>query len=186
VELRHRVRIREINMKKFDEEIAIIKRIYTDAWSDNWCSCEMSDAEFDAMGKEMLPVVDPDFVLIAEIDGEPVGFSLSLPDANPALKRINGHLWPFGVPLLLFHTKVWPGFKGIRILTLGIRRQYWTLGIGTSFYIRAFECAGAKGYDYGEASWILEDNKLMNNALEAMSGKITRRYRVYRGEAKAA
>ena len=63
----------------FKEELAIIKSIYTDAWSDNWCSCEMSDGEFDAMGKEMLPLVDPDFVLIAEIEGQPVGFSLSLP-----------------------------------------------------------------------------------------------------------
>ena len=183
IESRHRVRIRDINMKNYKEEIAIIKSFYTDAWSDNWCSCEMSDGEFDAMAKEMLPIVDPDFVYIAEIEGQPVGFSLSLPDANPAVKEINGRLWPFGVPRLLFHTKVWPKLRGIRILTLGIRRKYWTLGIGTSFYIRSHDRVGAKGLTYGEASWILEDNNLMNHALEAMSGKVTRRYRVYRGEA---
>lgn len=181
VEARHRVVIREINMKKFKEEIAIIKGIYTDAWSENWCSCEMSDGEFDAMAKEMLPLVDPAFILIAELEGHPVGFSLTLPDANQAIKHINGRLWPFGVPRLLFHMKVWPRLRGIRILTLGIRKQYWTLGIGTSFYIRTFERAGLKKLDYGEASWILEDNNLMNHALEAMSGKVTRKYRVYRG-----
>jgi hypothetical protein len=82
--------------------------------------------------------------------------------------------------------KVWPKPKGIRILTLGIRKQYWTLGIGPSFYVRTCEAVAAKGYDFGEASWILENNDLMNHALEAMHGRITRRYRVYRGDVNPA
>jgi hypothetical protein len=82
------IRLRTLNMKNFWAEVEVIKKIYNDAWSMNWGFVPMTDAEFEFLAEDLKPVVDPRLVLIVEREGESVGFSLSLPDYNVALKRI--------------------------------------------------------------------------------------------------
>lgn len=186
IQQRHRVTLRNFNLKDFDREVGLMKTIFDDVWSENWGYVPMSDAEFALMGKEMKQIVDPDFVVIAEIDGQAVGFSLTLPDANEALisKWVNGRpLTPWGLSYLLGYTMVWPKIRYLRVLALGTRKEYRTLGLGTLFYCRTFEMALKKGYHGGEASWVLEDNLQMNAALKAMGAIPNKRYRIYRGEA---
>ena len=175
---RNDVTIRPLNMKRFKEEIDLFKRLYNSAWSRNWGFVPMTDAEFDHLAKEFRPVVDPDLCLVAEVKGEPVGFSLSLPDINQALRHIpNGRLLPFGVFKLLWHQRK---IRGLRVITLGFIPAYQHLGLGPALYLRTWETGMRKGYTYGEASWVLEDNREMIRMLERMGGREYRRYRIYR------
>lgn len=169
--------LRNIVMKNFDAEVAAIKKIYNDAWSNNWGFVPMTDAEFDHMAKDLKPVVDPRLVMIVEKNGEPVGFSLSLPDLNEALHKINGRLFPFGLFKVLYHARK---IHVVRVITLGVVRKLQTVsGIGAALYMETFRRPVAAGIDSGEFSWTLENNDLINRGMRLLGAKIYKRYRMY-------
>lgn len=172
------ITIRKINLKKFSEEIDKIITVYNSAWEKNWGFVPMTDAEFKHAAKDMKQIVDPDFVLIAEHEGKPIGFTLSIPDMNIPLKKLKrGRLLPFGIFKLLYHKKY---IDRVRIVTLGIVEGYRKLGIDAYFYMKAFEEAKRKGMSFGEASWILENNEMMNKAIENINGKVYKKHRLFK------
>src|SRR5690606_16732330 len=127
-------------------------------------------AEFDHMAKEFRPVADLDLCLIAEVEGEPVGFSLALPDLHQAFRHLpDGRLLPFGIFRFLWHRR---RIHGLRVITLGFKPGYQHLGLGAAFYLKTWEIGVRKGYDQAEASWILEDNLDMVRPLERMGGRM--------------
>ncbi|MEQ9423695.1 MAG: hypothetical protein RJQ09_04700 [Cyclobacteriaceae bacterium] len=175
---RNAITIRKFNMKKMDEEVEKLKLIYNSAWEKNWGFVPMTDEEFVHAAKDLKQIVDPDFLLIAEKDGEPIGYSLTLPNFNEVLIKVKrGRLLPTGIfKILLNKNKI----KGIRIITLGILEQYRKLGIDAYFYFKAYEEAIKKGITYGEASWVLETNEMMNRAIVNINGELYKKYRLYR------
>lgn len=183
IKVSSKITFREISMKKFREEVQLIRKIYNDAWEKNWGFVPMNEEEFDHMAKDMKMIVDPRLVLIAEVAGEPAGFSLALPDVNQAIGKIqDGKLLPTGIFKLLWYLKGPSRKKTInrcRILTLGIMKKYQPLGIGPLLYAEYFKRGPALGYPVGEASWILEDNVPMVKALQMMDAKRTKVYRIY-------
>ncbi len=171
------ITVRQINMKNFWQEVKFVHRIYNDAWSKNWGFVPMTDAEFHHLAKELKPVVDPRYALIAELDGEPIGFGLSLPDFNQALIKINGRLFPFGLPKLLYHARK---IDQIRVIILGvIKKHQHTRGLGSLLYQETYDRGVKHGLTGGEFSWILESNKAMNSAARIMGAHVYKRYRVY-------
>ncbi len=172
------LRIRAIDMRKFWEEVDIIKRIYNDAWSANWGFVPMTDAEFDHLARDLKTVVDPRVVLIAEKNKEPVAFSLALPDINQALKKINGRLFPLGLPILMYHAR---HIRQVRVLALGIAKkvQNWN-GIGAALYYESFRRGVEAGYRSCEFSWTLENNALINRSMQLFGAQRYKRYRIYR------
>jgi len=175
---RNKIKIRTLNMSRFDEEIKRINYIYNNAWSDNWGFVPMPDEEFRHMGKDLKQIVDPDLVLIAEIDDEPAGFSLALPDINIVLKKLNGRLFPTGIFKLIWNMKIRNKIDGLRVVTLGVVHKYQKRGIDTVFYVETFNRGTRKGYHWAEMSWILESNELMCRAAENMGGKLYKKYRM--------
>ena len=178
----NRVTIRQVNMSDYENEVHKIREIYNDAWEKNWGFVPMNEEEFDHMAKDMKMILDPEFILLAEIGNEPIGFALALPDVNQALKKIpNGKLFPFGLLKLLWFLKG-PGRKKalsrVRIVTLGIKKAYQEVGIGPMFYMD-FLKTGAKKKLHGEASWILEDNRPMVKALKFMNAEKYKAYRIF-------
>ncbi|MDP8240769.1 MAG: hypothetical protein P9X24_16905 [Candidatus Hatepunaea meridiana] len=173
---RTKVDLRKINMKKFDQEVKALLDVYNSAWSDNWGFVPWTEAEFEHGAKSLKQVIDPDIVLVAEVNGKPVGFSLALPDINYALKHINGRLFPFGLPILLWHSRK---IDRIRILILGVIKEYRGRGIDTAMYYETFRISTDKGYQSCEMSWILEDNEPMNRAAKMMGAKKYKTYRLY-------
>jgi hypothetical protein len=171
------VRVRSLDMRRFREEVEAVQRVYNSAWSRNWGFVPMTEEEFDHMAGEMKPVVDPDLCLIVETDaGEPIGFTLALPDVNQALKSLNGRLFPFGILRFLWKRRK---IDRIRVLTLGFTPEYTHAGLGPFLYLRTWHVGTAKGYRFGEASWILENNREMRGALERMGAEVSRVYRIY-------
>jgi len=138
----------------------------------------MTKDEFRHAAKDMKSIVDPDFLLVAEFESNMIGFSLTIPDMNIPLKQLKrGRLLPFGIfKFLHYKNKI----DRVRIITLGVVEQYRKLGIDAYFYMKAFEEAKNKNMEFGEASWVLENNPEMNKALENINGKVYKKHRLYK------
>ncbi len=176
VKQRKKFKLRKLNPKKMEEEIALIFEVYNQAWQYNWGFVPMDKDEFKHMAKELKQIIDLELVFIAEIDNKPVGFSLSLPDINQALIKIKGRLFPFGWLKLIMALKQ---IDRIRTITLGVIEKYKNFGIDLAFYYETIKNALKKGCARGEMSWVLEDNIKMRRPLERMGGKIYKIYRIY-------
>ncbi len=177
------VTFRPVRMNEYEKEVDRILEIYNDAWEKNWGFVPMTPEEFRHMAKDMKMILDPELLLIAEVRGEPAAFALALPDVNQVFKKVpSGKLLPVGLFQLLWNLKG-PGKKKTmnrcRVLTLGIKKKFQTIGIGPVLYLEYLKRGPANGYPVGEASWILEDNIPMNKALEHMCGKRTKVHRIY-------
>ena len=168
--------VRPIRMKQLQAEIERIRAVYNAAWERNWGFVPMTEAEFDDMAKQMKQIVDPELCLIAEVDGEPVGFALALPDYNQAIRHTNGRLLPFGIFRLLWHARK---IDQVRVITLGVKPEYRRHGLDAMMMLRQYRRALELGYRRSEASWILEDNLPMRRILERLGWHIYKTYRIY-------
>jgi len=174
---RNGITIRTIDVKRFKEEVRHIKKIYNDAWDKNWGFVPMTDKEFDYLAKDLKLVMDKDFVLIAEKNNEMIGFSLTLPNINEVLIQVKrGRLLPTGIFKLLFGRKK---IKTIRVLTLGVLEPYRMMGIEACFYTKIVETARRKGIKGADASWILENNEMMNRELRNIGSQVYKTHRLY-------
>lgn len=173
VRARGKIEMRPINMKKFQEEVQLIRQIYNSAWEKNWGFVPMDDEEFKHMAKSMKDVLWPEFCQLGFVDGKVVGFALSLPDINQILKTIpSGRLLPFGIFKLLFGIK--PSakkIKAVRVITLGVIPEWRASGLASVFYAEAARQAKKLGLGECEMSWILEDNRDMIASIQAFAGK---------------
>jgi hypothetical protein len=178
-----RIRIREVNLKDFANEAQIILHILNDAWSDNWGFVPISDSEIAYVGKKLKPLIRPDLVRIAEVDGEPVAFMMTWPDLNRPIKAINGKLFPFGwAKLLLWLRK--PKNADMRVPLMGVvkRLQASRLASQLAFmmveYVRR-AAVSEYGGKRGEIGWILDDNQGMVAIADAINSKINKEYLIY-------
>jgi GNAT superfamily N-acetyltransferase len=179
IKQKENIKLHSVNMKDIKNEAEKIKTIYNSAWSKNWGFIPMTNEEFDHMVEGLKRVVDPDLVFIAEVDGEPAGFSLAVPDINQVLHKINGRLFPFGLFKLLWHTKIKNKINGVRIITMGVIPEFQKRGIDTVFYVETYNVGVKRGYTWAEMSWVLEDNVKMNRILDLLGAKLYKKYRVY-------
>jgi len=170
------VTVRPIDITCFEEDVAKAFRIYNAAWAQNWGFVPMTDAEFRYMAKAMKPVVDPEVALIVEKDGQPVAFSLSLPDFNILLRKARGRLLPFGWWHLLFGRR---SIHRVRVITLGVIEQYRRQGMEILLYYETFRRGLKRGYYSCEMSWILADNVLMLRPMERMGAVRYKTYRIF-------
>lgn len=170
------IKISQMNMKEFNKELDKVKFVYNKAWAPNWGFVPFTEEEIDTMAKDLKPLVEPSLVLFGEIDNKLVGFALVMLDYNQIFKSMNGRLFPFGF-LKLFTQK--KKIKWSRILTLGIVPEYQKRGLDAVFYWEIVNRAANLGIFLGEASWILEDNEMMNRGAQVMNGEIYKKYRVY-------
>lgn len=182
---RKEITIRKLNMKVFDEEVAKVKLLYNEAWSQNWGFVPMTDGEFDQLADELHDVLDPDLTYIAEKDGKTVGFSITLPDLNEPLHKAypkpNTPEW-WTMLKLVWNWKVLKKVTWVRVLVLGVIPEYRTLGIDALFYFKSAQAAIKKGMKMAEMSWILDNNDKMNRPIIAMGGEVYKTYRFYEKE----
>ncbi|HAR19242.1 MAG TPA: hypothetical protein DCR46_01155 [Cytophagales bacterium] len=169
--------IRKVNLKNFDKEVEGILHVYNSAWSKNLGFVPMTEKEFKYMAQEMKRIIDDDFCLVAEHEGKMVGFALCVPDVNEVLIKVKkGRLFPFGLFKLLYHRK---NIKKLRVVALGVLEQYRKIGIEACFYGRIILKGREKNIRMAEASWVLENNEMMNLAAKKMGGKVYKKYRIY-------
>lgn len=169
--------LRKINLKDFKNEVKKIREIYNSAWDKNLGFVPMTESEFNYLAKDLKMILDPDFCLVAEHEGKFVGFALAIPDVNQILIKIKkGRLLPTGIfKLLLGKSKI----DFVRVITLGVIEGYRKMGIEACFYSQIIQTAARKKIRGGEASWILENNEMMNKAMQNINGKVYKTYRLY-------
>jgi GNAT superfamily N-acetyltransferase len=176
LEKRYQIRIRSLDMKRFEEEVGAVKKLFNVSWEKNWGYVPMTDHEIDHLAKQLKQIVVPELVLFAEREGETIGFAVALPDLNVALRtNRSGRLFPGVLKVLWAARKV----QRLRIALLGAVPEWRGRGVDALLYKTIWETAVKKGFNWGEAGWILEDNHPMVNGLVRMGFEAYKTYRVY-------
>lgn len=171
------ITIRPIRKKDIATEARQVREVYNAAWDENLGFVPMTDNEFNYLAKDLKMVLDEGMCLVAEHNGEQIGFALAIPDINEVLIKVKrGRLLPTGIFKLLFGMK---RISRVRVLALGVKQEYRKLGIEACFYAGIIRRVKERGMLGGECSWILEHNELMNKGIQSMNGKVYKRYRIY-------
>jgi hypothetical protein len=178
-----KIRIRNVDKSKFDAEAALILDILNDAWSDNWGFVPFTDTEIKYAGKKFKPIVREDLIMIAEYEGEPVAFMMTLPDLNEVLKPMGGKLFPFNwAKLLLWLRK--PRVRTMRVPLMGVRKRLQASRLASQLAFMMIEAIRLNsvreyGASRGEIGWILDDNQGMNAIAEAIDSHVNKTYVIY-------
>ncbi|HEY4256544.1 MAG TPA: GNAT family N-acetyltransferase [Candidatus Udaeobacter sp.] len=172
--------IRPANLRNLRDESRRLREIYNQAWEKNWGFVPFTEAEIEFMTNELKPLLVPEFAWIAEIGGEPVGFTLAVPDINVLLRDLNGRLTRFGLPiglikLLLYKKRIRKG----RLIALGVVEKYRRAGVAEMLVLRVMEETMIKRGITGELSMTLEDNFMINRFLEAIGAHRYKTWRIY-------
>jgi hypothetical protein len=178
-----RLKLRQVDKSKFNEEARLILNLLNDAWSTNWGFVPLTESEIAYAGKKLKPIIYNELVWIAEYDGEPVAFMITLPDINELIKDLNGELFPFGWAKLLWRLRK-PRTRRARVPLMGVAKKLHgsRLASQLAFMLIEFtrrEVVSKFGVKIGEFGWILEDNKGMLSIAELPGARVNHRYRIY-------
>jgi hypothetical protein len=175
-ETEHGVTVRQMRKNDLEAEIARFMEVYNEAWGPNWGFVPITQEEVAFQAKNLKPILDENWAMIAEREGEVVGAALTLPDVNEVLAKMKGRLFPFGWwHFLTGRRKI----DQVRVFALGVKPDYQHYGVAAALYVRHREVAARVRQKGGEMGWILEVNEAMNRAMEGMGGKVVKRYRLY-------
>ncbi|HUT11088.1 MAG TPA: hypothetical protein VMY42_11370 [Thermoguttaceae bacterium] len=175
------VTIRPFKTNDFEAEAKRCQEVYNGSMRNNWGFVKLSDAEFRYMAKRLAQLALPELVLLAEVKGKPVGFSVALPDLNEAIRPLNGRLTNFGIPWnllrLLYRAR---RSKTARMVILDVLEGYRRRGIGEMMILKSFDYGqNVAGFTGAELGWTLEDNHLINRTIDAVGGRHYKTYRIY-------
>lgn len=178
-----RITVRNVDKTKFEEEAAIILSILNDAWRDNWGFVPLTPPEIKDVGVKLKPIVFNDLIRIAELDGKPVAFMITLPDLNEAIKPLNGSLLPFGWAKLLWWLRK-PKVRTVRVPLMGVVKELQASRMASQLAFMMIEYirrASVEHYDAkrAEIGWILDDNQGMRSIAETIESRVNKVYQVY-------
>jgi hypothetical protein len=176
------VRVRQVRLDHFREDVASIREIFNDAWSENWNYVPYTDAEFDDLGQSLRLFVPPEFVQIAEIDGKAAAMLVAVPNVNETIRDLDGRLFPLGWAKLLWRLKRRP-IRSARVPLMGIRKEHQRSALGMALVFTMLEAVRialvAHGVERLEMSWTLEDNRGMRHIKEKIGAHVYKTYRIY-------
>ncbi len=180
IKKRNRITFRNVDFKnkhQFRQDVELIKTMYNTAWQPNWGFVKMTDEEFDFLAADLKQIADPDYIFFVEVKGKPAGFILALPDVHQALiYNKNGSMLGAGYHLLSKRKRI----NRIRIIVMGVLPEYQKSGADAALYHEIGERGHKRNLVGAEASWILEDNEMMNRGLtQTMNADRYRTYRLY-------
>jgi GNAT superfamily N-acetyltransferase len=172
----HGVVVRNVSRRNLDRDFAQLMEVYNEAWGRNWGFVPITDEERQFQTKSLKPVLNENWMMAAELDGEVIGGAITLPDINQVLAKMGGRLLPFGWWHFLTGRR---RIDRLRVFALGVKPQYQHLGVAAALYVTHRETAVRMPQKGGHMGWILETNEPMNRAMEGMGGKVVQRYRLY-------
>ena len=178
------VRVRTASLKHMEREVNIVRDIYNEAWSKNWGTVPFTAKEMQIMASDYKVFIDPELVLIAEVDGEPAALCLAVPDVNEVIKDFDGELMrkPWNLARLLYRLK-FRRPKAARLILLGVKEKYRASrkygALVAVLYEEVAKRGAKRGYVGGELGWTLEDNHQINRGIERMGAQHYKTYRVY-------
>ena len=177
-----RVRTRQIDMKRFQEEMRLGIEIFNDAWADNWGFVPVTDREVSELIKSIAPVIRPEGVIFALVGDRPEGILVGLPNLNEAIADLGGRLLPFGWLKLLWRLRV-RRLRSARVILMGVRKAHRNStrsgALAAVLLGEALRVARSLGIERGELSWILEDNVWALTVAPCAGATLGKVYRVY-------
>jgi GNAT superfamily N-acetyltransferase len=173
---KNKITIRRLDMKHFDRDIDAIKNIYNKGWADHWGFVPMTDNEFRYLAMKLKPVVWKDFVHFVEMDGKIIAMNVMIPNLNQVLIHMNGELDLVGIAKFLWYKRE---INTVREIIMGILPEYRNKGIAAMLHIEAMRTAQKHKIWFGDMSWTLEDNHLVNNDIRSMGGVLYKVYRLF-------
>ena len=178
-----RIVVREVDKRRFEEEAAIILAILNDAWADNWGFVPLTPPEIRDVGVKLKPIVFNDLIRIAELDGRPVAFMITLPDLNEAIAPLKGDLLPFGWAKLLLWLRR-PKVRTMRVPLMGVLKELQSSRLASQLAFMMIEYIKRASVErYGatrsEIGWILEDNQGMRSIAETIDSRVNKVYLIY-------
>ncbi len=176
VKKRSQIKLIPIDLKNLREEIKKIKHIYNTAWEPNFGHVPFTDKEIELLASQLKLIADPSLIFFGYVNGELVGIAAAIRDINFIIKQMDGKLFPFNF-LKMFTQK--KKINWLRVLILGILPKFQKKGFDAVFYHELIAASAKLGLNYGEASWILEDNEMMNRGMKLVNGKVYKTYRIY-------
>jgi ribosomal protein S18 acetylase RimI-like enzyme len=178
VQSEHGIRVRPMRRRQLRKDMDAFAEVYNSAWSKNWDFVPYSKKDLDAYAQELQLVYDKHWFMLAEREdtGEVVGMAITVPDVNQVLAKMNGRLLPLGWWRFLNKGRT---VDRVRVGFLGVKPEYQHAGVAAKLYVEHFNAAAARPQKGGEMGWILETNEPMNRGMEAMGGRVVKRYRVY-------
>jgi hypothetical protein len=176
--------LRSIDMKRLDEELAIIVDIYNESWAGKWGFVPITQREVQKMAEDFKLVLDPEIAFVALIDGEPIGMCIMIPNLNEIIADLDGSLFPLGWAKLLYRLKVTRP-KSTRLILLGIRERIRKMvkrygALSAAMYVEVAKRGMPRGYQWSELGWTREDDAPINVGIKMMGGKVYKTYRVYK------
>ena len=173
---RYGVRVRPIDMRRYDQEVQALIELSNSSIIDNWGYSPVTEAEVKAMARDMRPAIQPKGVLFAEDrQGKPIGFAIALPDVNSLLRGLDGRLFPLGFLKLLWGI---PRLRRYRMFALGVAPEYQGKAVDSLLYRALYESLYTS-QTWMEVNYVLEDNWPMINGIRKLGATPLRRYRVY-------
>jgi len=168
--------VRHVDMKRFEKDLDAVRVVYNEAWEKNWGFVPMTEEEIDHLARKLKPLLAPEIVNLAFVDGEPAGFAMGLPDFNCVLRILNGRVTPLGALKAMSASR---RIRSGRCLTLGVREKFRRRGIETPLFAMTWKGGIDLGYRYGEFSWVLEDNwPILEAVTKVFSGSHYKTYRI--------
>jgi GNAT superfamily N-acetyltransferase len=173
---KHGIALRRMSRRRLRRDLDIFGEIYNDAWKRNWGFVPYSKTDLDHYAQELQLVFSRDWFMVAEHRDQAVGIALTIPDVNRVLRVMKGRLLPLGWWRFLRRRRY---IDRVRVGFLGVKPEFQHTGVAALFYIEHFDTARDRGPRWGEAGWILENNRSMNRGMKAMGGRIVKTYRMY-------
>jgi len=170
--------LRTLDMDRFEEEAKCVVDIYNEAWADNWGHVPMTEAEIDQLAGQLKQIVEPDMIFFVEHDGEPVAFSITLPNINQALQQVpDGRLFPLGLPKLLLNAHY--SIYECRMPLMGVRKEFQGKGLDALLVLATIESGPPNGFDACEMSWVLDSNDRLKNHIESLGAVVDKEYAMF-------
>jgi hypothetical protein len=174
---KHGVTIRRMSRRHLRQDLDLFGEIYNRAWRRNFGFVPYDAADLDQYGHELQLAYSRDWFMIAEVAGEAVAMAITIPDLNQVLRKMNGRLLPMGWWHFLRKSKI---MTRVRVGFLGVKPAFQHTGAAAALYVEHFDTAERHSrIKSGEMGWILETNRAMNRGMEAMHGRVVKRYRVF-------
>jgi GNAT superfamily N-acetyltransferase len=179
-----RLEVRALDTRRFDEEVATIVRIFNAAWADNWGFIPLTEADVKHMAAEMKPLLVPELVAFATIDGEPKAMCVALPDLNELIGDLKGKLWPTGWAKLGWRMLTRRTFaSGTRVPFMGVLPEFKNKPMGSVLALltvgRVRDMSLKLRMPVCEMSWVLENNTQTRHSIEEIGGRVYKTYRMY-------
>lgn len=170
------VQVRSANKARWDAEVARVMHLVNEAMGAMRNHVPMDEQEFARFVEELRPVIDCDLIMFAEIDGEAVGFSATIPDIHQALKQIDGRLFPWG------WLRLWRDRRRIDVASLkllAVLEKYRGRGIDALLYRETAKALLRKGYRWVDMSLTADDNQKINQLARNLGWEQYKVYRTY-------